>query len=80
VGRTPGKIVPARGPGTFGWDPIFEPSEGEGGLTYAEMTKEAKDALSHRGRAVAQLKEYLGSDPDAQRQLAVKKPRADNVE
>lgn len=23
-GRTRGKIVPARGPGRFGWDPIFE--------------------------------------------------------
>lgn len=25
VGRTEGKIVPARGPLNFGWDPIFEP-------------------------------------------------------
>ncbi|KAJ1693948.1 hypothetical protein LUZ63_010646 [Rhynchospora breviuscula] len=25
VGKTPGKIVPARGPTDFGWDPIFEP-------------------------------------------------------
>lgn len=24
VGRTPGRIVPARGPSDFGWDPIFE--------------------------------------------------------
>ena len=24
VGRTDGKIVPARGPTLFGWDPIFE--------------------------------------------------------
>lgn len=23
-GRTDGKIVPARGPGKFGWNPIFE--------------------------------------------------------
>lgn len=25
VGITEGRIVPARGPTTFGWDPIFEP-------------------------------------------------------
>lgn len=31
-GRTDGKIVPARGPATFGWDPVFE-AEGTG-LTY----------------------------------------------
>ncbi|KXZ50041.1 hypothetical protein GPECTOR_18g21 [Gonium pectorale] len=28
VGKTPGRIVPARGPTDFGWDPVFEP-EGE---------------------------------------------------
>lgn len=43
-GRTEGKIVPARGPATFGWDAVFE-YEGE---TYAEMAKEQKvsDSLS----------------------------------
>ncbi|EOY05393.1 Inosine triphosphate pyrophosphatase family protein isoform 2 [Theobroma cacao] len=25
LGKTPGKIVPARGPNDFGWDPIFQP-------------------------------------------------------
>jgi inosine triphosphate pyrophosphatase len=29
-GRTDGHIVPARGPNKFGWDPVFEPVEGEG--------------------------------------------------
>ena len=37
-GRTQGKIVPARGPGTFGWDAVFEYE----GQTYAEMEKERK--------------------------------------
>ena len=37
-GRTPGKIVPARGPKNFGWDPVFE-FEGQ---TYAEMDKTDK--------------------------------------
>lgn len=35
-GRTDGRIVPARGPPKFGWDPVFEPVEGEG-KTYASI-------------------------------------------
>lgn len=31
-GKTDGHIVPARGDGKFGWDPVFEPNE-SGGLT-----------------------------------------------
>ena len=31
-GRTDGKIVPARGPPKFGWDPVFEAEDT--GLTY----------------------------------------------
>ncbi|KAL1958311.1 hypothetical protein VTO42DRAFT_4628 [Malbranchea cinnamomea] len=54
-GRTEGKIVPARGPANFGWDPIFE-HEGE---TYAEMDKEKKNKLSHRYKALMKLKEWL---------------------
>jgi inosine triphosphate pyrophosphatase len=37
-GRTDGRIVPARGPGIFGWDAVFE-YDGE---TYAEMDKDKK--------------------------------------
>jgi len=29
-GTTEGRIVPARGPTHFGWDPVFEPVEGNG--------------------------------------------------
>ena len=57
-GITEGRIVPARGPLTFGWDPIFEPLEGNG-LTFAEMNIEQKQAISHRGRALDQLSEYF---------------------
>ncbi|KAJ1468302.1 inosine triphosphate pyrophosphatase-like protein, partial [Baffinella frigidus] len=49
VGRTEGKIVPARGPLDFGWDPIFQPDGFD--QTYAEMDKDAKNAISHRFRA-----------------------------
>eukprot|EP01047_Picozoa_sp_COSAG01_P011066 COSAG01_NODE_480_length_16473_cov_655.154208_18_plen_255_part_00 len=57
-GRTQGTIVPARGPTDFGWDPVFQPDE-SGGLTYAEMDKDAKNALSHRGRALDSLRSWL---------------------
>ena len=39
-------------------DPIFEPVEGEG-KTYAEMSKEDKNKISHRGRSFAKFKTFL---------------------
>ncbi len=46
-----------RGEGGFGYDPIFYyPSAGR---TFAEMTREEKSAVSHRGRALAALRRYL---------------------
>ena len=63
-GRTQGKIVPPRGDFTFGWDPVFEPVEGKG-LTYAEMTKDGKDAISHRSRAFLQLRDYLEAEVES---------------
>jgi len=56
-GRTDGQIVPARGDGKFGWDPIFEPVGT--GKTYAEMSAEQKNKLSHRYRALEKLQAYL---------------------
>jgi XTP/dITP diphosphohydrolase len=43
-----------RGEGGFGYDPVFVPNGG-GGLTYAEMGTDAKNALSHRSRALREL-------------------------
>lgn len=43
----------------FGYDPIFKP---EGFMkSFAEMTSEEKNAISHRGRAIQKLVEYLNS-------------------
>ncbi|KAL8795711.1 MAG: hypothetical protein Q9182_007496 [Xanthomendoza sp. 2 TL-2023] len=56
-GRVQGKVVAARGPSTFGWDPIFEYM----GETYAEMDKVKKNGLSHRYLALAKLKDWLRS-------------------
>eukprot|EP00581_Thalassiosira_minuscula_P028445 CAMPEP_0183753832 /NCGR_PEP_ID=MMETSP0739-20130205/3190_1 /TAXON_ID=385413 /ORGANISM="Thalassiosira miniscula, Strain CCMP1093" /LENGTH=660 /DNA_ID=CAMNT_0025990403 /DNA_START=61 /DNA_END=2043 /DNA_ORIENTATION=- len=58
AGRTQGKIVRPRGSLDFGWDPVFEPDEGKG-LTYAEMTGEQKDSISHRKRAFVKLRDYI---------------------
>ena len=45
------------GDGGFGYDPLFIP-DGEN-CTFADMSAEAKNAISHRGRAVARLVELL---------------------
>ena len=43
----------------FGYDPLFIPDGCE--RTFAEMSPEEKNAVSHRGRAVRKLAEYLHS-------------------
>jgi inosine triphosphate pyrophosphatase len=60
VGRTDGHIVPARGPTDFGWDPVFQPVGFD--QTYAEMTKEAKNSISHRYRSLELLRTYLNKE------------------
>ena len=62
-GQTRGTIVEARGPTDFGWDPVFQCEEGSGtkGKTYAEMGKEEKNEISHRGKAFKLLREWLES-------------------
>ena len=57
-GETEGLIIDdPRGDGGFGYDPYFyyEPY----GKTFAELTADEKNAISHRGRAVAKLAEKL---------------------
>jgi XTP/dITP diphosphohydrolase len=41
----------------FGYDPVFKPDESQ--LSFAEMPLEEKNKISHRGRAVQKLIEYL---------------------
>lgn len=51
-GVMPGTLVwPIRGEGGFGYDPMFMPEGYE--VTCAEMAKEEKNRISHRGRAVS---------------------------
>ncbi len=59
-GRVDGTITTEpRGSGGFGYDPIFVPDEGDG-RTFAEMSRAEKGAISHRGRALADLGCILG--------------------
>lgn len=57
VGQTPGKIVPARGPLDFGWDPVFCPNGYD--QTYAELSKDVKNSISHRFRSLQRVQEHL---------------------
>jgi XTP/dITP diphosphohydrolase len=52
-----------RGDAGFGYDPVFVVAESEGGdgRTFAEMTAEEKDAVSHRGRAFRALAAKLAT-------------------
>lgn len=57
-GRVEGRIAEERHGGAgFGYDPVFIADES--GITFAEMSSEDKNSISHRGRAVRKLFEYL---------------------
>lgn len=59
-GRCNGKIVDPRGDYGFGWDPIFEAEDT--GLTFAEMTAEIKNKVSHRCRALKLFADFFESE------------------
>ena len=57
-GETEGTLLTEeRGTGGFGYDPLFVPA----GMTqtYSQLTPEAKNQISHRGKALRILKELL---------------------
>jgi XTP/dITP diphosphohydrolase len=58
-GDVEGTIAPEpRGESGFGYDPVFVPDEGDG-RTFAQLTAEDKNSLSHRGRAFRTLADGL---------------------
>ena len=60
-GRCDGEIIDEyRGDGGFGYDPLF--LSDDLGVTFAEADPEAKNAVSHRARAIAKLIEALEAE------------------
>ena len=60
-GKCTGIIINQKsGIGGFGYDPIFRP-DGHN-RTFAEMNKDEKGNISHRGEAVNNLVDFLGSN------------------
>jgi XTP/dITP diphosphohydrolase len=54
-GVMPGRVLRApRGDGGFGYDPLFE-AEDRPGVSTAELSREDKDAISHRGWALRRI-------------------------
>ena len=47
-----------RGENGFGYDSVFIPNDGDG-RTFAELSSDEKNAMSHRARAVVALRELL---------------------
>ncbi|MDR0518702.1 MAG: non-canonical purine NTP pyrophosphatase [Clostridiales Family XIII bacterium] len=81
LGECEGRITDApRGDGGFGYDPVFVPNEysegpgggqghGDGGIsgarTFAEISADEKNAISHRSRALAKLCAALEKSMDS---------------
>ncbi|MGY0230949.1 RdgB/HAM1 family non-canonical purine NTP pyrophosphatase [Longispora urticae] len=62
LGEMRGTIIrEPRGTGGFGYDPIFVPDGHD--VTSAELTPEAKDAISHRGQAFRELAALIADLP-----------------
>ncbi|HJQ04388.1 MAG TPA: RdgB/HAM1 family non-canonical purine NTP pyrophosphatase [Nocardioides sp.] len=54
-GRMDGRVIrEVRGAGGFGYDVLFE-ADDHPGVTTAELSKDDKDAISHRGRALREI-------------------------
>ena len=65
-GRVAGELVdPPRGAGGFGYDPMFQPLGSS--QTFAELPRPAKQAQSHRGRALRRLIERCFGPPGSAR-------------
>lgn len=57
-GSVEGEIVrQARGSAGFGYDPLFQPNEFS--ETFAELPAATKNSISHRGRALTKMKQFL---------------------
>ena len=70
VGRTDGRIEPPSGEGGFGWDASFVPDESSGS-SYAELSLDEKNRISHRAAALAQFVAYCREHPGMLEEIEV---------
>lgn len=56
IGKTPGTIVEPRGSRDFGW---FHSQPDGFDKTYAELPKEIKNTISHRFKAIEEMRKYF---------------------
>jgi len=66
-GRCTGTILDApRGEGGFGYDPLFVPdAPSASGRSFAQLSRDEKAGISHRGLALAALADALGQEARA---------------
>jgi len=64
TGECRGRIVPPEPGLGFGWDSIFVPEDGNN-RPFSQMAMEEKNQLSHRGKAVRKLADWLGRNQEA---------------
>jgi XTP/dITP diphosphohydrolase len=61
-GAVEGRVIEApRGPGGFGYDPLFIPDGHD--ATFGELPAEVKNGISHRSRALAKFRAWLEAHP-----------------
>lgn len=60
TGTVEGKIgYEERGEEGFGYDPLFYPDEYDGAMTFAEVPQAEKNLISHRARALREMRNLL---------------------
>lgn len=71
-----------RGTEGFGYDPVFIPYDEEinpDRLTFAQLGVEAKNRISHRGRAIAKLVEFVTARGNLARRTRIKKAAEEDL-
>lgn len=71
-GRTEGTVVAPRGTNNFGWDSCFQPESED--KTYAEMSSDAKNRISHRHRSLQALRQFLTASGSEHRSESPQSP------
>ena len=70
-GEVKGEIlIERKGEKGFGYDPVFAPVEDSAKRSFAQMSADEKNAISHRGRALRKLTEQLRKERASSRSTA----------